>query len=47
MNYDKILVNIFFDDHGIINSYYRKFYNNPIKYRTKTIYIIDMMILNR
>ena len=39
MNYDKILVNIFFGDHGIINSYYRKFYNNPIKYRTKYINI--------
>ena len=39
MNYDKILVKIFFGDHGIINSYYRKFYNNPIKYRTKYINI--------
>ena len=35
MNYDKILVNIFFCDHGINSFYYKKIYNDPIKYRGK------------
>ena len=35
MNYDKILVNIFFGEHGLIFAQYRKFANDPIKYKGK------------